>query len=96
MLFKQKILNQLELFSSGMLHASKTFHSIKDEVDKVVNLSVRERRNVLDKKLLNKNTGFEILRFQMAVGQKLCIFYPNLVKPKCISGVAVFFKMGVK
>ena len=35
-----------------------------------------------DKKV--QGVSFEILQFQMAVVQKLCIFDPMLVKPKCV------------
>ena len=39
-----------------------------------------------------QGVSFEIFWFQMVAERKLCIFDPKLVKPKCIWGVAVFFK----
>ena len=42
--------------------------------------------------IIVQGVSFEIFWFQMAAERKLCISDPKLVKPKCIWGVAVFFK----
>ena len=40
-----------------------------------------------------QGVSLEILVFQMVVVQKLCIFDPMLVKPKCVWELAVYFKI---
>ena len=40
-----------------------------------------------------QGVSFEILQFQMAVAQKLCIFDLMLVKPKCVWEAVVFFNV---